>query len=135
MALRDFELRRIGLVGNQRLRVDDGEIARSGGKAFLQRLQERTDSRDTEIATWAYVSQLQALRAWGEKRPADLSVVKQPVLVANGDDDRMVPTSNSYDLAKRLPNAQLVIYPDAGHGGIFQYHEDFVPKALAFLSN
>jgi len=44
-------------------------------------------------------------------------------------------TSNSYDLAKRLPHAQLIIYPDAGHGGIFQYHEDFVPKALAFLAN
>lgn len=105
------------------------------GQAFLKRLQERTDHRDTEIAIWAYVSQLQALRAWGQKRPADLSVVKQPVLVANGDDDRMVPTSNSHDLAKRLPNAQLLIYPDAGHGGIFQHHEDFVPKALAFLSN
>ncbi|MBT9455550.1 MAG: alpha/beta hydrolase [Burkholderiaceae bacterium] len=105
------------------------------GKAFLKRLQERTDSRDSDIAVRAYVSQLQALRAWGEKRPADLSKIKQPVLVANGDDDRMVPTSNSYDLAKRLPNAQLVIYPDAGHGGVFQYHEDFVPKALAFLAN
>lgn len=105
------------------------------GKAFLKRLQERTDNRDAEIAVWAYVSQLQALSAWGQRRPADLSVIKQPVLVANGDDDRMVPTSNSYALAKRLPNAQLVIYPDAGHGGIFQYHEDFVPKALAFLAN
>jgi pimeloyl-ACP methyl ester carboxylesterase len=105
------------------------------GKAFLKRLQERTDKRDSEIAVWAYVSQLQALRAWGEKPAADLSAIKQPVLVANGDDDRMVPTSNSHDLAKRLPNAQLVIYPDAGHGGIFQYYEDFVPKALAFLSN
>jgi len=30
---------------------------------------------------------------------------------------------------------RLIIYPDAGHGGIFQYHEDFVPKALAFLAN
>ncbi|MFG6429580.1 alpha/beta fold hydrolase [Roseateles sp. LYH14W] len=105
------------------------------GKAFLQRLQERTDNRDRDIAVWAYVSQLQALKAWGEKRPANLSTVKQPVLVANGDDDRMVPTSNSYDLAKRLPNAQLVIYPDAGHGGIFQHHADFVSKALAFLAN
>lgn len=105
------------------------------GKAFLKRLQERTDNRDTEIAIGAYVSQLQALSAWGQKRPADLSGVRQPVLVANGHDDRMVPTRNSYDLAKRLPNAQLVIYPDAGHGGIFQYHEDFVPKALAFLAN
>jgi pimeloyl-ACP methyl ester carboxylesterase len=105
------------------------------GKAFLARLQERTQNRDKEITVRAYVAQLQALGAWGQKLPADLSVVKQAVLVANGDDDRMVPTSNSYDLAKRLPNSQLIIYPDAGHGGVFQYHEDFVSKALAFLVN
>ena len=105
------------------------------GQAFLARLQERTEQRDDNIAIGAYVAQLQALAAWGQKRPADLSAIQQPVLVANGDDDRMVPTSNSYDLAKRLPHAQLIIYPDAGHGGIFQYHEDFVPKALAFLAN
>jgi pimeloyl-ACP methyl ester carboxylesterase len=105
------------------------------GKAFLRRLQERTDDRDKAITVGAYVAQLQALGAWGQKAPADLSVVKQPVLVVNGDDDRMVPTLNSYDLAKRLPNSQLVIYPDAGHGGVFQYHEDFVPKALAFLAD
>lgn len=104
------------------------------GQVFLKRLQERTENRDKEITIRAYVAQLQALGAWGQKRPADLSVVKQPVLVANGNDDRMVPTSNSYDLAKRLPNSQLIIYPDAGHGGVFQYHEDFVPKALAFLA-
>ncbi|MBJ9750776.1 alpha/beta fold hydrolase [Burkholderia cepacia] len=103
------------------------------GKAFLKRLQERTENRDKEITIRAYVKQLQALSAWGQKPPADLSVVKQPVLVANGDNDRMVPTSNSYDLAKRLPNSQLVIYPDAGHGGVFQYYEDFVLKALEFL--
>jgi pimeloyl-ACP methyl ester carboxylesterase len=55
------------------------------------------------------------------------------VLVANGESDRMVPTSNSVDLARRLPNAELVIYPDAGHGGIFQFHEQFVAQALEFL--
>ena len=113
-------------------RTPDGIEA---GKAFLKRLQERTDNRDTEIAIGAYVAQLQALSAWGQQTPADLSVVKQPVLVVNGDADRMVPTVNSYDLAKRLPNSQLIIYPDAGHGGVFQYEEDFVPKALAFLAN
>ena len=105
------------------------------GQAFLKRLQERTDNRDTEMAIGAYIAQLQALSAWGQKTPADLSAVKQPVLVVNGDADRMVPTVNSYDLAKRLPNSQLIIYPDAGHGGVFQYEEDFVPKALAFLAN
>ena len=105
------------------------------GKAFLKRLQERTDNRDTEIAIGAYVAQLQALGAWGQKTPVDLSAIRQPVLVVNGDADRMVPTVNSYDLAKRLPNSRLIIYPDAGHGGVFQYEEDFVPKALAFLAN
>jgi pimeloyl-ACP methyl ester carboxylesterase len=60
-------------------------------------------------------------------------VIRQPALVANGETDRMVPTSNSVDLARRLPNAELVIYPDAGHGGIFQFHEHFVERALAFL--
>ena len=34
---------------------------------------------------------------------------------------------------QRLPNAELVIYPDAGHGGIFQFHQQFVERALAFL--
>jgi len=105
------------------------------GKAFLKRLQERTDHRDAQITTGAYIAQLQALGAWGQKAPADLSVVKQPVLVVNGEADRMVPTLNSYDLARRLPNSQLIIYPDAGHGAVFQYEEDFVPKALAFLAN
>jgi pimeloyl-ACP methyl ester carboxylesterase len=57
------------------------------------------------------------------------------VLVANGDQDKMVPTRNSVDLARRLPNAELVIYDDAGHGGIFQNHEAFVKKAAAFLED
>jgi len=104
------------------------------GKAFIKRLQERSEGRDKDITVRAYVAQLQALSAWGQKQSADLSVVKQPVLVVNGDDDRMVPTPNSYDLAKRIPDSQLIIYPDAGHGGIFQYHDDFVSKALAFLA-
>ena len=104
------------------------------GKAFLARLKERTENRDKEITISAYLAQLQALKAWGKKQPADLSVVTQPVLIVNGDNDRMVPTVNSHDLARRLPNSALTIYPDAGHGGVFQFHEKFVPEALAFLA-
>jgi pimeloyl-ACP methyl ester carboxylesterase len=104
------------------------------GKAFLARLNERSQNRDKQITVGAYFAQLHALKEWGQKKPADLSVIKQPVLVVNGDDDRMVPTANSHDLARRLPNGSLVIYPDAGHGGVFQYHADFVPKALQFLA-
>lgn len=106
----------------------------AAGKAFLQRLQERTENRDKEITVRAYLAQLRALKKWGRKPSQDLSGVTQPALVANGDHDRMVPTENTYDLAKRLPNSELIIYPDAGHGGVFQYHEDFVPRVLAFLA-
>lgn len=104
------------------------------GKAFLKRLSERTDNRDKDITVSAYVAQLQALSAWGKKAPADLSRIRQPVLVANGDNDRMVPTINSHNLAQRLPNSQLIIYPDAGHGGAFQFHADFVASSLEFLA-
>ncbi|MHA3018910.1 alpha/beta fold hydrolase [Mycobacterium sp. BMJ-28] len=107
---------------------------KSEAKAFVKRLKERTIDRDKATSLRAFRTQLTAIHAWGLERPADLSTIEQPVLVANGDDDRMVPTSNSYDLARRLPNATLRIYPDAGHGGIFQAHQRFVPEALAFLA-
>lgn len=103
------------------------------GKEFLARLKERTKDRDKAISLIAYRSQLKAIHRWGLAQPQDLSVIKIPVLVANGDNDRMVPTPNSYDMDRRLPNSELVIYPDGGHGGIFQYHEQFVPTALEFF--
>lgn len=103
-------------------------------KKFVARLKERKSDRDESIAIGAFRTQLKAIHSWGTAAPADLSTIGQPVLVANGDHDRMVPTSNSHDLASRIPDARLVIYPDAGHGGIFQYHDEFVAETLAFLS-
>ena len=102
-------------------------------KEFLARLKERTEHRDKAMSLSGYRAQLKAIHRWGRQEPADLSVIGQPVLVANGDHDRMVPTTNTVDLDRRLPNSQLVIYPDAGHGGIFQHHREFVATALEFL--
>jgi pimeloyl-ACP methyl ester carboxylesterase len=107
---------------------------RRGGEDFLARLKERTDDRDKAISLRSFRAQLKAIHRWGEQRPADLSRIHQPVLVMNGDSDRMVPTANTVDLDRRLPDSRLVIYPDAGHGGVFQFHEDFVERALEFLS-
>src|SRR5688572_19510369 len=108
---------------------------RNAARQFLARLHERTENRDRGVSIPAFIAQLKAIRAWGRQRPADLSRIRHPVLVANGDHDKMVPSSNSVDLARRLPNAELVLYEDAGHGGIFQYHEAFVKKALEFLES
>lgn len=104
------------------------------GQAFLARLRERATDRDKDITITALQAQLKALRRWGSKAPADLSRIQQPVLVANGDSDRMVPSPNTHDLARRLPNSDLIIYPDSGHGAVFQFHEDFVPRATEFLA-
>jgi pimeloyl-ACP methyl ester carboxylesterase len=106
---------------------------RRAGKEFLARLEERTSDRDTAISIGSFRAQLKAIHRWGQQRPADLASIQQPVLVLNGESDRMVPSNNTVDLDRRLPNSQLVLYPDAGHGGVFQFHQDFVKRALAFL--
>lgn len=103
-------------------------------KEFLARIKERKQNRDKTISLKGYYTQLKAINRWGKSTPADLSKIKQPILVVNGEADRMVPTENSYDLVQRLPNSKLVIYKDAGHGAIFQYHEEFTKEVLAFLN-
>jgi pimeloyl-ACP methyl ester carboxylesterase len=106
---------------------------RRAGKQFLARLQERTSDRDKAISVGSFRAQLKAIHRWGQQQPADLASIHQPVLAINGDSDKMVPTNNTVELDQRLPNSQLVLYPDAGHGGVFQFHEDFVKRALEFL--
>jgi pimeloyl-ACP methyl ester carboxylesterase len=56
-------------------------------------------------------------------------------LVVNGIHDEMIPVTNSYRLAEGLPNAMLLVYPNAGHGALFQFHESFTRQAAAFLAS
>jgi pimeloyl-ACP methyl ester carboxylesterase len=106
---------------------------RGAAQAFLTRLKERKSGRDKGPSPRAFLRQLTAIHAWGRQAPQNLESLRMPVLVANSDTDIMVPTPNSRDMARRIPGAELVIYPDSGHGGIFQYHTDFTAQALAFL--
>jgi pimeloyl-ACP methyl ester carboxylesterase len=107
--------------------------SQAAANAFLARLNERKEDRDVPVSNGTIHAQLTAIHAWGRGDASKLSGIHHPVLVANGDDDAMVPTINSFELARRLPNAQLSIFPDASHGGIFQYHAMFVQQALDFL--
>ena len=103
------------------------------GKAFIKRLQERTVDRDKAMSVEGFQTQLMAIWRFARSAPSDLSVITQPTLIANGDNDRMVPTVLSEDLHRRIKGSELVIYPDSGHGGIFQFHEKFAPLAVEFL--
>ncbi|NWD72646.1 alpha/beta fold hydrolase [Pseudomonas gingeri] len=100
---------------------------------LMSRLKERKESRDKGPTPRALLRQLKAIKAWGRQSPQNLGSLGIPVLIANGDNDIMVPTVLSTDMAHRIPNAQLVIYEDAGHGAIFQNHVNFVWRALSFL--
>ncbi|MGW0828632.1 alpha/beta fold hydrolase [Streptomyces sp. NPDC002845] len=103
-------------------------------RAFVNRLKERTVDRDADIKTKAFQTQLKAIKKWGRSAPDDLSSITQPTLIANGDNDRMVPSVLSEDLHRRIKGSELIIYPDSGHGGIFQYHQEFAPVAVEFLA-
>jgi pimeloyl-ACP methyl ester carboxylesterase len=109
------------------------ETGKRAAKSFLARLQERTADRDKDITLQAFNTQLFAIRRFGRSQPADLSTITQPTLIANGDNDRMVPSVLSQDLHRRIAGSQLVVYPDSGHGGVFQFHEKFGPLVAEFL--
>jgi len=104
-------------------------------KAFIKRLQERTVDRDKPISTKAFQAQLKAIQKFGRSAPSDLSQLTHPTLIANGDNDRMVPSILSEDLHRRIKGSELIIYPDSGHGGIFQFHDRFSPVAVEFLAH
>ena len=108
-----------------------GKIA---GRAFIERLAERTTDRDVPVSIKAFRRQLAAIKRWGRSAPVDLSAITQPTLIVNGDNDRMVPSVLSTDLHRRIVGSELVIYPDSGHGSIFQYPEEFASVAVDFLN-
>jgi len=108
---------------------------KSAAKAFVKRLQERTIDRDRPATIKALRTQLKAIQKYGRSAPSDLSALTLPTLIANGDHDRMVPTALSEDLHRRIKGSQLIIYPNSGHGGIFQFHEKFAPVAADFLTD
>src|SRR3954471_1894325 len=112
------------------------EQSRAKGMESLGRLYQREVDRDepTDLATRD--AQLAAITAWGipdESKLNRLAGITQSTFVANGDNDTMMHTQNSHLLAEQLPNAQLRIYPDAGHGFLDQYPELFADEVHAFL--
>src|SRR6267143_909574 len=113
------------------------EASQAAGRAYLKRFRRRTEDRDPEVNESVAPAQLEALAKWGAPRanPFDyLKAIHQPTLVINGHHDVIVYTINSYILQQNIPNAQLILYPDANHGSQYQYPERFVRHVSMFLS-
>lgn len=109
-------------------------VGKTAAREFIRRLKERSTDRDTPITVRAFRTQLTAITTWGRAQASDLSCLTQPILVVNGDHDKMVPSALSEDLHRRLPDSRLVIYPNSGHGAIFQHHDQFTREVLTHLT-
>jgi pimeloyl-ACP methyl ester carboxylesterase len=64
-----------------------------------------------------------------------LSEFTLSVLVITGDDDRIVPTSDSIRLSDELPNASLVVIRDAGHVPNEEQPQAFMQAVVSFWDN
>jgi pimeloyl-ACP methyl ester carboxylesterase len=113
------------------------EAAKQAGREFWKRRHQRAE-QDPPSSPAVIQAQIEAnmyfLPKLDPKDPfAHLRAIYQPTLILNGNRDVMIPTINSYLMAQNIPNAQLLIYPDAGHGAQFQYPERFLKHAVQFL--
>jgi len=110
------------------------ETSKAAGMESLKRIM---DQKQFESSDQVQAAQLKALAKWAQPKTDNnydwLQNIPHPVLVTNGIEDVMVPTKNSYILAEHLPNAQLIIYPDSGHGHLFQFPELFAENVNSFL--
>ena len=108
---------------------------RQSGLDFVKRINNHTVDPEPVASQEATQAQAKAWITWGltPANNAQLEAIKQPVLVVNGNDDLIAPTVNSYVLYQHIPGAQLSLYPDSGHGSLFQYHALFVSQVNTFL--
>ena len=112
------------------------ETSQARAKEFAGRIFTRERDRDQKPTLAVRDAQAEAITDWGipdTTKLARLAGITQPTLVANGSNDILVPTVNSYLLAGHIPNAQLIIYPNANHGFLFQYPHEFAAEVSKFL--
>ncbi|MEA1648033.1 alpha/beta hydrolase [Nitrospirillum sp. BR 11164] len=112
------------------------QSSQDAGGAFIDRAAARTVERDPDSGEAVSNPQAKAIIGWcAETDPghASLQAIRQPALIVHGSDDTMFPSINAYEMFKNTPDATLIIYPDSGHGALFQYPETFVSHVKTFL--
>ena len=107
-----------------------------GRRTFPATAQSRKLNRDSAATEETINAQAKAIITFGHEADAanqQLRNIKQPVLIVNGTEDIMVPSVNSFILSKELVNSKLILWSNAGHGGLFQHHKEFVNELETFL--
>jgi pimeloyl-ACP methyl ester carboxylesterase len=114
------------------------EASQAAGHDYLKRLESRKNDLDLPVSRDSAVAQLAAIREWGTipatRRYATLKGITHPTLIVHGNKDIVVTPLNAFILTEHLPNAQLIMYPDANHAAYSQHAENFLENARSFLN-
>ncbi|BAV04901.1 hydrolase, alpha/beta fold family [Filimonas lacunae] len=111
--------------------------SQQAGWAYLKRIRARSQ-KEPSLTDKVVPAQLAAIFGWGKKKPGSFEYLQQmqlPVLIVHGDQDIICPTVNGVILKEQLPNASLIVYPDANHAPHYQYPALFLQQALHFLNS
>jgi pimeloyl-ACP methyl ester carboxylesterase len=84
----------------------------------------------------ALVNLTQAYLSWdADTVPYSLlQSIQRDTLVTAGDNDLIVPTQNSFVLARQLPRANFFMFGSSGHGHLFEYAGFYTKIATEFLN-
>jgi pimeloyl-ACP methyl ester carboxylesterase len=112
--------------------------SRQLGKESFARIQTKKEGRDLPLSKESFGAEFTAVLGWAQPDPAGFErakTVSNPVLIVGGQYDFFIAVSNEINLYKAMPNARLLLLPDAGHASFFQYPELFLQEAGYFLKN
>jgi pimeloyl-ACP methyl ester carboxylesterase len=126
----------LGLEEYLYLFFSPSRASQAAGRRYWDRVNERGPEREPSVSEASIKAQITALVAWSQGKGSAfprLGEIKQPVLVTNGHNDVMVPTINSFTMSQKIKDATLIVYPDSGHGFLFQYPGTFTRHVLDFL--
>jgi pimeloyl-ACP methyl ester carboxylesterase len=116
----------------------DSNASLAAGREHLRRLKRRDRKDASSVGPESIRAQLTAVGGWAAGKDSALprlGEIEHPIFVANGQFDRMIPAYNSYVMAQGLPHAKLTLYPDSGHGFLFQHTAEFANDVLVFLAD
>ncbi len=95
-------------------------------------LRNQIDARRARPPSmWGYIAQLAAGIGWTSL--PWLHRIQQPTLVLSGARDPIVPPINARILARRIPNAELEIVPNAGHLLLMEHAASVSERIATFL--